>query len=215
MPNVEAEAYLRSLLNHESPLVRVRATSGLAMIDSDDALMQKLGDESRSVRLAASRSLASRNQDVTDPRAAKEWADYLGFNSDRPQSLLMLANKAARESRPEEVADRVGRAIALDARNPDMYHQCAILLSSAGLYKEARKALFNGWELAPEDSRFPYSLGLLAAETGDLQSAVSYLEETVAMAPDFYRAWYNLSLAYQKLNRPEDAQRAMQKAQGR
>lgn len=214
MPNVEAEAYLRSLLDDESPLVRVRATSGLAMIDSDDALIQKLGDESRSVRIAASRGLASRNQDVTDPRVAKEWADYLGFNSDRPQSLLMLANKAARESRPEEVADRVERAIALDARNPDMYHQCAILLSSAGLYKEAHKTLFNGWELAPEDSRFPYSLGLLAAETGDLQSAVGYLEETVAMAPDFYRAWYNLSLAYQKLNRPEDAQRAMQKARG-
>lgn len=215
LPHAEAEAHLRSLLDHESALVRVRATGGLAMVENGaDALITKLGDESRSVRIAASRGLASRNQEVTDPRAAKEWAEYLGFNADRPQSLFMLANQAAREGRAEEVLDRVERAIALDMRNPEMYHQSAILLSSAGLNKEARKQLFAGWELAPQEPRFPYSLGLLAAEADDLQSAVGYLEETVAMAPDFYRAWYNLSLAYQRLGRAEDAQRAMQKARG-
>lgn len=215
LPNQEAEAHLRSLLDHESPLVRVRATSGLASTEQgEEALIAKLGDESRSVRIAASRGLASRNQDVTDPRAAKEWAEYLGFNADRPHSLFILANQAARDGRPEEVLDRVQRAIALDARNPEMYHQSAILLSSAGLNKDARTQLFKGWELAPQEPRFPYSLGLLAAEAGDLGTAVGYLEETVAMAPDFYRAWYNLSLAYSRLNRPEDAQRAMLKARG-
>jgi hypothetical protein len=40
-------------------------------------------DESRSVRIAASRGLAARNQDVVDPVAANEWAEYLNFNSDR------------------------------------------------------------------------------------------------------------------------------------
>jgi predicted CXXCH cytochrome family protein len=215
MPNAEAEAHLRSLLENESPMVRERATSGLAMAeDGAEVLMQKLSDESRSVRIAASRGLESRNQDVSDPRAAKEWAEYLGFNSDRPQSLFLLANQAARDSRPVDVLDRVERAIALDAANPEMYHQSAILLSSAGLNKDARRTLFAGWELAPDEPRFPYSLGLLAAEAGDLESAIGYLEETVAMAPEFYRAWYNLSLAYSRLNRPEDAARAMRKARG-
>ena len=215
LPNAQAEAHLRSLLDHESPLVRVRATSGLAIIDSgSEALLDKLKDSSRSVRIAASRGLASRNEAVTDPVAAKEWAEYLNFNSDRPQSLLMQANTAAREARPADVVGYVQRAIKLDSLNPEMYHQAAILLSTAGLNKEARKQLFAGWELAPKDPRFPYSLGLLAAESGDLKSAVGYLEETVAMQPDFYRAWYNLSLAYSQLNRAEDAQRAMQKARG-
>ena len=128
--------------------------------------------------------------------------------------LLIKANDAARDARPADTLTYVERAIEFDALNPEMYHQGAILLSSAGLNKEARKQLFKGWEYAPQDARFPYSLGLLAAESNDLQSAVGYLEETVAMQPDFYRAWYNLSLAYSKLNRAEDAQRAMQKAQG-
>ena len=215
LPHPDAEAHLRSELDNESPLVRVRATSGLAMIESgSEALMDQLKDKSRSVRIAASRGLATRNEEITDPIAAKEWAEYLEFNSDRPQSLLIKANTAARESRPEDTLNYVQRATELDALNPEMYHQGAILLSSAGLNKEARKQLFKGWEYAPHDPRFSYSLGLLAAESNDLESAVGYLEETVAMQPDFYRAWYNLSLAYTRLNRPEDAARAMQKARG-
>ncbi|MGZ0656150.1 cytochrome c3 family protein [Coraliomargarita sp. W4R72] len=215
LPNPDAETHLRKLLKNESSLVRVRAANGLARVENgEELLMDLLKDESRSVRIAASRGLSSRNQDVVDPVAAKEWAEYLGFNSNRPQSLLLQANQAVRQQHPKDVLMYVERATSLDRVNPEMRHQGAILLSSAGLNKEARKQLFEGWELAPEDPRFPYSLGLLAAEANDLESAAGYLEETVAMAPDYYRAWYNLSLAYTQLNRPEDAQRAMQKAQG-
>ncbi len=215
LPNAEVEAHLKNLLEHESALVRQRATSGLAMIENgSEILIDKLSDRSLSVRIRASRGLALRNEEVVDPEAAKEWADYLGFNSDRPQSLMMMANNAARNSETEKVKELVDRTISLDSANPEVYHQSAILLSTAGLNKEARSKLFKGWELGPEDPRFPYSLGLLAAESEDLESAVGYLEETVAMDPKFYRAWYNLSLAYQGLSRPQDAQRAMMKAQG-
>lgn len=211
----KAETHLRSLLEHESALVRQRATSGLAMIDNaNEILIDKLSDSSRSVRIRASRGLALRNEEIVDPKAAKEWADYLGFNSDRPQSLMIMANSAARNADSAKVQELVDRTISLDSVNPEVYQQSAILLSTAGLNKEARSKLFKGWELAPKDPRFPYSLGLLAAETEDLESAVGYLEETVAMDPQYYRAWYNLSLAYQRLNRPQDAQRAMMKAQG-
>jgi tetratricopeptide (TPR) repeat protein len=68
-------------------------------------------------------------------------------------------------------------------------------------------------QYSPENPSFPYSLGLLAAERKDLESAVGFLEETVAIEPSFSRAWYNLSLAYGQLNRTEDAARAMQRAQ--
>lgn len=215
LPSPKAEAHLRSLLEDESPLVRTRATIGIGRVDpAEDALLDRLKDESRSVRIAASRSMASRNQDITDPTAAKEWAEYLDFNADRPQNLFLQASQAARQSRPTDVLEYVERAISLDSVNAEMYRQAAILLSSVGSNKEARAKLFAGWERAPDEPRFPYSLGLLAAEAGDLNSAVGYLEETVAMAPDFYRAWYNLSLAYSKLNRPEDALRTMQKARG-
>ncbi|NBB79599.1 MAG: hypothetical protein GVY36_09160 [Verrucomicrobia bacterium] len=217
LPNAQAEDHLRDMLDHESELVRERATVGIARIENGGpALIDKLGDKSRSVRIAASRGMEMRNQEVVDPVAAREWAEYLDFNSDRPQSLFIKANQANRQGKSQkEVLQHVQRAIDLDRVNPEMHHQGAILLSGAGLNKEARKQLFTGWELAPQDPRFPYSLGLLAAESNDLQTAVSYLEETVSMEPDFYRAWYNLSLAYSQLDRPEDARRAMLKARGK
>jgi predicted CXXCH cytochrome family protein len=216
LPNTRAEAHLRRMLDHESELVRERATVGIARLpDGESAAMDQLRDASRSVRIAASRGMEMRNQDVVDPVAAREWAEYLNFNSDRPQTLFIRANQAnRRENSQAEVLQFVRRAIELDAANPEMHHQGAILLSGAGLNKKARKQLFTGWELAPQDPRYPYSLGLLAAETNDLKTAIGYLEETVAMEPEFYRAWYNLSLAYSRLNRPQDAQSAMQKAQG-
>jgi len=216
LPNSQAEAHLRKLLDHEDPMVRIRATEGLAMTENGgETLIEKLSDRSRAVRIAASRGLTSRNTPIPEGVAAQEWSDYVHFNADRPQSLMMLAYDAAREEKVEELLKLVDRTISLDSVNPEIYHQTAILLSTAGLNKEARSRLFQGWELAPGEARFPYSLGLLAAESGDLETGIRYLEETVAMEPQFFRAWYNLSLAYQKMNRLEEAQRAMLRAQGR
>ncbi len=215
LPNAKVRAHLNTLLSDESPLVRGRAVSALATLPQlDDAIFERLSDTSRNVRIDAARSIALRSQAIPEAKAANEWQHYLEFNSDRPQSLLILANTAAKENRPADVQKYVTRALLLDSANPEMYHQSAILLSSAGLNEAASRYLNSGWELAPDNPTFPYSLGLIAAEMGDLEKAVGYLEETVAMEPQFYRAWYNLSLAYQQLGRAEDAERAQQKAQG-
>jgi tetratricopeptide (TPR) repeat protein len=177
-----------------------------------DAAIETLADSSRSVRIAAARGIAA-NQPIPDSIAKKEWEEYNAFNTDRPQTLLMLANEANSEGRSADTEKYVERAILMDQLNPEMYHQAAILLSGAGLNQASQKTLYLGWELAPKNPSFPYSLGLLAAERKDLESAAGFLEETVAIEPSFSRAWYNLSLAYGQLNRPEDAARAMQRAQ--
>jgi predicted CXXCH cytochrome family protein len=216
LPNEAAESHLRNLLDDESALVRTRAIGGISTLaDSADTLIEKLSDSSRSVRIAAARGLSiGRGQDIPESKADAEWQAYLKFNADRPQSLFMLASEAAREGNATQVQTYLARAILLDSVNPEIYHQAAILLSSAKLNEAATRYLYAGWELAPQDAIFPYSLGLLAAEAQDLEAAIGFLEETVAMEPQFYRAWYNLSLAYSRVNRTEDAQRAMQKARG-
>ena len=212
LPNQSVVSVLRPLLNDSSPMVRSRAASTLGNAGEIDAAIEKLSDSSRSVRIAAARGISA-SQSIPDPIAQKDWDEYIAFNIDRPQSLLMLANAANREGRSADVEKYVDRAILMDLLNPEMYHQAAILLSGAGLNEAAQKALYKGWDLAPKNPSFPYSLGLIAAEQQDLESAVGFLEETVAIEPRFSRAWYNLSLAYGKLKRPEDAARAMQRAQ--
>ncbi|PXA05743.1 hypothetical protein DDZ13_02415 [Coraliomargarita sinensis] len=215
LPNEQAAGALRPLLKDESPLVRERAVSALLVFNPESPnKMDALSDSSRSVRIAAARALENTNQAIPNESTLAEWNNYLDFNSDRPQTLLVLANRAAQEKRLPDLRKYIDRAIQLDRANAQMYHQAAILLSTAGLQKEARTRLFKGWELAPKDAIFPYSLGLLAAETGDLNTAIGYLEEAVALEPNFSRAWYNLSLAYSRSNQPEAAQRAMRRAQG-
>jgi len=214
-PNENAVRAIEPLINDPSELVREKAVSAMLLINPNHPQkLDALSDPSRSVRIAAARALDNSNQNIPVAGTAAEWDTYLEFNADRPQTLFILANRAAREQRLPDLRKFLDRAIALDPANPQLYHQTAILLSSAGLHKEARTRLFAGWELAPKESIFPYSLGLLAAETGDLATAIGYLEEAVALQPDFYRAWYNLSLAYSQNNQPEAAERAMLQARG-
>jgi predicted CXXCH cytochrome family protein len=214
LPNDAVVKILQPLLNDLDPMVRGRATSALGNSPlAATTSIEKLNDSALTVRIAAARVLAASNQAIPSAHAAAEWGTYQQFNLDRPQSLLMLASTAGTESRPADVKKYIERAILLDSLNPEMYRQAAILFNSAGMNDEAKSTLFTGWEIDPKNPSFPYSLGLIAAETNDLESAVGYLEETVALEPKFSRAWYNLSLAYAKLNRGEDADRAMQRAQ--
>lgn len=216
LPNEQAANALQPLLEDDSAMVRERAASSLLLANPEHPKkMDLLKDTSRSVRIAAARALENANQPIPLESTQNEWNAYLQFNSDRPQTLLVLANRAAREKELPDLRKYIERAIQLDRANAQMYHQAAILLSTASLLKEARTRLFEGWELAPKDPIFPYSLGLLAAESDDLNTAIGYLEEAVALEPDFSRAWYNLSLAYRRTNQPEAAERAMRRAQGR
>ncbi len=215
LPDPRAANALQPLLEDAAPLVRERAASALLFADPDHPKkLDLLQDASRLVRIAAARALENANHPNPVESTQEEWEAYLEFNADRPHTLLIWANRAARAEQLPELRKYIERTIQLDRANGQIYHQAAILLSTAGLNKEAQTRLFEGWELAPRDPIFPYSLGLLAAEADDLNTAIGYLEEAVALEPDFTRAWYNLSLAYRHANQPEAARRAMRRAQG-
>ncbi|WP_269525353.1 tetratricopeptide repeat protein [Coraliomargarita parva] len=215
LPREDVRLQLEALSRDADPMVRSRAIRGLARVDSQESrLKDSMEDPCRLVRISAARGASIRGMALTQEPAAGEWEGYLAFQSDRPQTLFLLAQQAARAGQADSVEDYVTRAIAMDTANPEMYHQAAILLSSAGLNEQASQTLYKGWDLAPENPIFPYSLGLLAAEANDYEKAISFLQETVSVEPEFYRAWYNLSLAYQKLGRVEEAQKAMQRARG-
>ena len=215
LPNRLVEDFIRSKLNDDSPVVRSHASTAISLTQGNTDLLRKsLDDPSRNVRIAAARGLEAQGLIPEDSKAAKEFDAYLDFNLDRPQSLMMLANRASRSGDGSALKRYLDRATAFDSLNPEIYRQSAILLSGAGMNTEAEAKLHEGWALDRNNATFPYSLGLLAAEQNDLEKSVGYLEETVSMQPDFYRAWYNLSLAYQRQKRPQDAARAMRKAQG-
>ena len=230
LPEQRAAAAIAQASRDDHPLVRARAATALGQQAFDQqaldqqalnqqgsglaAAMDLLADDSRAVRIAAGLGLSAGGQHIADDRVRNELDQYLQFHRDRPQSLLLLAGNAARDGRRSEVLDNVRRAVRLDSRNAGLYHQGAILLSGAGLNSEARKTLLDGWSLFPDNAVLPYSLGLLAGEAGDLETAIRYLKKTVELDPAFTRAWYNLSLAYTRTGQAAEAQQAMERASG-
>jgi len=56
-----------------------------------------------------------------------------------------------------------------------------------------------------------YSLGLLYAETGEMEEAIQYLNKTIDVDPDNIRAYYNLGLAYQQSGASQKAESIFRK----
>ncbi len=60
----------------------------------------------------------------------------------------------------------------------------------------ALQAIQKANELAPTDAKISYNLGLLYSQTGDIQKAVSVMENTVRLKRDYRDAYYALGLFY-------------------
>ena len=66
-------------------------------------------------------------------------------------------------------------------------------------YEEALKAIQKANALAPTDAKISYNLGVLTGQTGDPDQAVSILEKTIKLKPDYKDAYVALGLFYHQL----------------
>jgi len=200
--------FLRAQLTHDSPLVRARAARGLAPIPQSLAdIYPLMEDEARSVRLAATEAFVGRTQ--LAPEKLSEWRESHESNSDRPQNAFILAEDALENGDSGTARTLVERAISLDRLNGGVYQQAAIVYSRLGDTEAAEQNLLKAMELAPDDPSSIYYLALLRAEQGNVAETIALLQDAVAIQPDFYRAWYNLALAYASAGQWPEADAAL------
>jgi tetratricopeptide (TPR) repeat protein len=57
-----------------------------------------------------------------------------------------------------------------------------------------------------QEAQLLYNRGTMLARTGQYEDAVPYLEQAVETSPAYVDAWYNLALAYQRLDRLSEAE---------
>jgi tetratricopeptide (TPR) repeat protein len=62
-----------------------------------------------------------------------------------------------------------------------------------------------------QEAQMLYNRGTVLAKTGQYEDALAYLERAVDVNPSHVDAWYNLALAYHRLDRPQDALDILQK----
>ncbi len=64
---------------------------------------------------------------------------------------------------------------------------------------QALNAINKAKELAPTDAKIAYNQGILYGQTGDLKKAVSILEETIKLKPNYKDAYVALGLFYHQM----------------
>ena len=64
--------------------------------------------------------------------------------------------------------------------------------------------------LAPTDPKIKYNLGLLYAQFGQTETAITTLEETVKLKPNYIDVRYALSLLYRQIGRKDEARQQLE-----
>lgn len=93
---------------------------------------------------------------------------------------------------PAAAAQVLAHAAAAEPGSRSLREALARAQFDAGMYAEARESFMVIVGINPSDDYAQFGLGLAAAQTGDLQTAVAHLELAVAMRPDV--AYYGTAL---------------------
>lgn len=198
-------------IRDESPLVRDRAARVLAAHPRAGELLAPLEtDPLRSVRIAYARARKESLDSVSLPM--RDLLALFEANSDRPAQLLEAAELDASRGTPDDVRDKVRRALTLDKDSLPTLLDAAVILARIGDLDPARELLVRAAALAPDSPEPHWSIGLLEAERGDLPAAVAALRRCVELDPHRGRAWFNLALALTKTDRWEEALPAIERA---
>src|SRR5882724_2599114 len=106
-----------------------------------------------------------------------------------------------------EAIAELKRALELDPRQYEVRFELIAAYRELRNLAEAAAQLDVLQDARPTDPRVFYVTGLLDADRNDLNSAVKNFNEAINRDPTMYAAWQDLGLAYEKLNRWEDAAR--------
>lgn len=122
-----------------------------------------------------------------------------------PLRVLMLAQVAFAAEKEEEARQYVSEAVALKSNYTDAIFFLAQMDIAAGNIEEAIAATTAVTVLEPQNPVRFLQLGVLQLSDSQYATAAASLERAVALNPAYANARYYLALAYDMLDRTEDA----------
>ena len=142
--------------------------------------------------------------------AIEEYKKALAIDSNQSRTHFLLGLSLMHEATQAEAAQEFRAALTLDPRNATAkYHLAYSLIQMQK--KDEGQALLT--EVVLQDPAYAdafYQLGKLQLEKGDTQKAISNLETSARLSPASDYIHYQLSMAYRRDSRTEDAEREMQ-----
>jgi tetratricopeptide (TPR) repeat protein len=142
--------------------------------------------------------------------AIEEYRKALALDPSQARTHFLLGLSLMHESTQADAAQEFRAALALDPKDAiTKYHLAYSLIQMQK--KDEGQALLR--EVVVENPNYAdafYQLGKLQLEQGDAKTAISNLETSAKLSPTSDYIHYQLSMAYRRDSRTEDAEREMQ-----
>jgi len=143
--------------------------------------------------------------------AIEEYRKALAIDPNQARTHFLLGLSSMHEGTQADAAQEFRAAVALDPRDTAAkYHLAYALIQMQK--KDEGQALLR--EVVAQDPTYAdafYQLGKLQLEQGDTKTAISNLEISAKLSPASDYIHYQLSMAYRRESRTEEAEREMQK----
>ncbi|HZP18395.1 MAG TPA: tetratricopeptide repeat protein [Terriglobales bacterium] len=141
--------------------------------------------------------------------AIDEYRKSLALDPAQPRIRFLLGVSLLRNGQPSEAVPELRAALKGSPSDVSAKYHLALALLQLEQKEEARALL---QQVITEDPRYAdgyYQLGKMQLEGGDAKQAIASLESAAALSPRSDYIHYQLSLAYGRDSRPDDAQREM------
>ena len=142
--------------------------------------------------------------------AVEEFRKALALDSSQARTHFLLGLALMHQETQAEAAQEFRAALKLDPANAETKYHLAYSLIQMQQKDEAQTLLRDVVQQDPKYADAFYQLGKLQLEQGDAKAAIANLETGARLAPNSEYIHYQLSLAYRRDSRNDEAAREMQ-----
>jgi len=141
--------------------------------------------------------------------AIEEFRRSLAVDASQPRAHYLLGVALLRSGKPADAVPELRAALASNPAEAATKYHLGLALLQSQQKDEAQLLLQQVVQQDPKYADAYYQLGKLELEAGDAKQAISNLESAAALSPRSDYIHYQLSLAYGRDARSDDAQREM------
>jgi len=142
--------------------------------------------------------------------AIEEYRKALALDPSQARAHFLLGLALMHESTQADAAQEFRAALTLDPKDATTKYHLAYSLIQMQKKDEGQALLREVVSQNPNYADAFYQLGKLQLEQGDAKTAISNLETSAKLSPTSDYIHYQLSMAYRRDSRTEDAEREMQ-----
>jgi tetratricopeptide (TPR) repeat protein len=164
------------------------------------------GNETPEVHLLLGQAYADQSD---TQQASAEFKRALDLNPRLPEAHYYLGMVLFKKGALDEAAKQFQSELELNAQHPQSLYQLAYIRLQQHQPSEAARLLAEVIKQQPSSSDAHYQLGKALLEQGDLNAATRELETSIQLHPTDY-AYFQLSNAYTRTGRDDEAKRALE-----